>query len=271
LLNSFFLADLALARNLYTQGKPPKNLQKYLGVLRPPTRHDLLQDTMALANAVSPVNTPLARWPGKGRHPLVLLQQAAVNLAFQETKNGGLVGINGPPGTGKTTLLRDIVAGVVTDRAMAMCVFDDPETAFVNSGQRLKAGAGWIHLYRLDAKLRGFEMLVASSNNKAVENVSAELPSIGAIAADAENLRYLKTLSDGLHSSETWGAIAAVLGNAKNSSDFRARFWWDKETGLRNYFQAAVGLPVELEATNPITVLPIIKIPRIILKTAVEP
>jgi len=264
LLNSFFLADLALARNLFVQGKPPKNLQKYLGSIRPRTRHDLLQDTLMLAHAVSPVSTPLARWPGKERHPLVLLQQAAVNLAFQETKNGGLVGINGPPGTGKTTLLRDIVAGVVTDRAMAMSSFDDPETAFVSSGLKLKVGAGFIPLYRLDAKLRGFEMLVASSNNKAVENVSAELPGIGAIAADTDGLRYLKTLSDGLHASETWGAIAAVLGNAQNRSRFKQTFWWDEDIGLRNYFQEVAGFPVIINAIDPITGLPVEKIPRII-------
>ena len=48
-------------------------------------------------------------------------------------------------------------------------------------------------------------MLVASSNNKAVENVSAELPGLDAIAADAANLRYFKTVSDALLGRETWG------------------------------------------------------------------
>ena len=110
LLNSFFLADLALARRLLAEGKSPQNLRRYLGIERPQSSRDLLHDTAALAEAVSPGFTPPSRWPGIGRSPLVLLQQAAVNLTFRETKVGGLLGINGPPGTGKTTLLRDLVA-----------------------------------------------------------------------------------------------------------------------------------------------------------------
>lgn len=256
LLNSFFLTDLALARKLFAEGNAPQNLRRYLGVERPPKIRDLLNDTAALVEAVSPGFTHVSRWPGKNRSPLVLLQQAAVNLSFRETKAGGLLGVNGPPGTGKTTLLRDLVAGVVTERAEAMAKFDDPETAFEHSGEKLKAGASWIHLYRLNPALRGFEMVVASSNNKAVENVSAELPNLNAIADDAPELRYFKTLSDALHPSETgetWGAIAAVLGNMQNRSRFKQVFWWDDDNGFSSYLRAATGLTSVVTITDPIT------------------
>lgn len=253
LLNSFFLADLALAQKLFAEGKAPQNLRRYLGVERSQNSRDLLTDKSALAEAVSPGSTHISRWPGIGRSPLVLLQQAAVNLSFQETKAGGLLGINGPPGTGKTTLLRDLVAGVVTDRAEAMAKFDDPETAFEHSGEKLKAGASWIHLYRLNPALHGFEMVVASSNNKAVENVSAELPSLTAIANDAQDLRYFKTLSDAMHQSETWGAIAAVLGNLQNRSRFKQAFWWDEDNGFSNYLRAVTGLDSDVKMTDPVT------------------
>ncbi|HBP88938.1 MAG TPA: AAA domain-containing protein [Nitrospirales bacterium] len=253
LLNSFFLADLAIARTLFSEGKATPNLKRYLGVEGPHTPLDLLGAPTALAEAVSPALTPLGRWPGQGRQPLVLLQQAAVNLAFQETCTGGLLGINGPPGTGKTTLLRDLVAGIVVKRAKAMVAFNDPEKAFDHSGQKLKAGNGWIHLYRLNQSLRGFEMVVASSNNKAVENVSAELPTLAAIATDATELRYFKTLSDALHQSETWGTIAAVLGNAQNRSRFKQIFWWDDDNGLNSYLRAVGGSVQELETVDPET------------------
>lgn len=253
LLNSFFLADLALARKILCESKLPQNLRRYLGVDIPQPGGDLLRDTATLADAVSPGFTHLSRWPGKNRHPLVLLQQAAVNLAFRETKTGGLLGVNGPPGTGKTTLLRDLVAGVVTERAEAMAKFDDPEMTFEHSGQKLKVGNSWIHLYRLNASLRGFEMVVASSNNKTVENVSAELPGLGSISNDAPDLRYFKTLSDSLHQSETWGAIAAVLGNTQNRSRFKQAFWWDDDSGLNSYLWAAAGSVREVEITDPET------------------
>ncbi|QTC89186.1 DEAD/DEAH box helicase [Brevundimonas pondensis] len=241
LINSFFLRDLDTARTLVRTGRAPRALQQYLGLIAPTGQRDLLDSRAALSGAVAPHLHPPVRWPGRGRHPLVLLQQAAVNLARQETRDGGIVGVNGPPGTGKTTLLRDLVAAVVTDRAREMVAFDDPEDAFTSSNQRLKAGNNWLHLYSLASSLRGHELLVASSNNKAVENISAELPASSAIADDEPGLRYWKTTSDALLQRDSWGLIAAVLGNAANRYRFRQTFWWDKDVGLSTYLDAARG------------------------------
>jgi hypothetical protein len=107
-------------------------------------------------------------------------------------------------------------------------------------------------------------MIVASSNNKAVENVSAELPGLNAIASDAQELRYFKTLSDALHQTETWGVIAAVLGNAQNRSRFKQNFWWDDDKGLSGYLWAATGSVREIEVTDAETGLSERRIPRIV-------
>ena len=246
LLNSFFLKDLGRAAGLFRKNDAPDTLKRFLGALSSDTRRDLLNDQEAVEAVVAPAAFPAGRWPGPDRHPLVLMQQAAVNLATAQ-KPGEILAVNGPPGTGKTTLLRDVVAALVTGRAAAMAEFDDPEKAFASSGRKLNRGGAWIHLYRLDARLKGFEMLIASSNNKAVENVSGELPAIGAVADDAATLRYFKPMADGLLGAESWGAIAAVLGNAGNRSAFKDRFWWTPDTGLFAYLKAVDGRKPEID------------------------
>lgn len=243
LLNSFFLGDLQTAIHLFKHKSANANLQRYLGVKPPPVRIPLLKDNAAMEQLIAPAMIPPARWPGPGRHPLVLLQQAAVNAALSDVKKGGIIAVNGPPGTGKTTLLRDIMAGLITARAEEMCSFKDPADAFSDSGEKVVFNAAPLRLYQLHARLKGFEMLIASSNNKAVENVSAELPGMSAIGTDAEDLRYFTALSDALLDKESWGLVAAVLGNAQNRNNFKQTFWWDKEVGMFTYLAEAGGTP----------------------------
>lgn len=96
-----------------------------------------------------------------------------------------------------------------------MATFEDPASAFTNSGQRLSAGNAWLHLYKLDPRIKGYEMLIASSNNKAVENVSAELPGLNAIATDAGNLRYFSCLSDSLSVALRFAERASGVPNGQ--------------------------------------------------------
>ncbi|WP_196804854.1 AAA domain-containing protein [Methylopila sp. M107] len=253
LLGSFYLSDLAAARSVVAE-KRHHNLARYLGLEQPRDWTDLLQDNEALADALEPKRMPLGRWTAKDRHPLVLLQQAAVNLATSNSADTSITPVNGPPGTGKTTLLRDLVAALVVGRAEAMCSFGDPKDAFVFTGEKRRSGAGFTHIYKPYDRLLGFEMLVASSNNKAVENVSRELPMLGAIADDAPNLRYFKTISDNLAEGEqTWGLIAAVLGNSSNRFKFKKGFWDDADRGLRAYLSEAAGQPQFVEEVDPKT------------------
>lgn len=242
LLNSFYLDDLDYAKKLFLSRRATPNLKRYLGVIRPENRRNLLQDKKAMIEALEPRKFPLGSWPGNGRHPLALLQQCAVNLALHNVQTDGILAVNGPPGTGKTTLLRDVIAALVTNRATVLCSFDEPESAFIYSGKRIKKSNAFVQLYKLDHRIKGFEIIVASSNNKAVENVSAELPAHKAIAEDS-NLRYFKTVSDAMLGHDTWGVIAAVLGKGTNRNEFRKKFWWDNDTGLQKYLQEACGNP----------------------------
>lgn len=255
LLNSFFLADLARASRLVERDEQGPALARYLGAERPLQSPNLLQSPSLIESLVAPANFPLAKWPAPGGHPLVVLQQVAVNAARLELGGDGtgIVAVNGPPGTGKTTLLRDLVAACVVDRAEAMVRFEDPMFAFKATGHKITAGdRAFYHLSRLDDSLKGHEVLVASSNNKAVENVSRELPSAKAMGRE---VTYFKTVSDRLAAARsddgklvegepTWGLIAAALGNAPNRNAFQQALWRDDDRSLRLYLKAARGDPV---------------------------
>ncbi|RYE05738.1 MAG: hypothetical protein EOP33_00495 [Rickettsiaceae bacterium] len=241
LLNSFFLKDLAKAIHLIDTKSAPESLLKYLGLSKPQQRCDIFRDYLALQDTSSPKHIPSARWPSYKGNALVLLQQAAVNISA--TLDNDILAINGPPGTGKTTLLRDIIANLIASRAEMLAKFDNPIDAFIDSGRKLKLEQGSRTIYHLDESIKGFEMLITSSNNKAVENISIELPGIKTVNKEIDDLRYFNTISDQLVGQETWGLISAVLGNNTNRTNFYKNFWTDRDCGLSTYLKEAIGMP----------------------------
>ncbi|MBL1904958.1 hypothetical protein ELE61_30640, partial [Klebsiella pneumoniae] len=107
---------------------------------------------------------PAGSWPSQ--YPLAFSQQLAVNEIWNRHINEpGIFAVNGPPGTGKTTLLRDVVAAVVTDRAGKLVklggrAFKAKETFTFDNRQ--------IPFYSLHSDLTGSAIVIASANNGAV-------------------------------------------------------------------------------------------------------
>ena len=186
LLNSFVLDDIIKARGLFANERNTAQLaalKQYVKGVPPRTQAPLSGDSeeryQTIRALTQPAMFPAGRWPGRGRYPLVLNQQLAVNAAMHppaDFRNFRILAVNGPPGTGKTTLLRDIVAANLVKRAEAMAGFDEPAQAFARACPGAKLEGKTVSWHSVHDKLAGYEMLVVSSNNKAVENVTKELP-----------------------------------------------------------------------------------------------
>ncbi len=116
---------------------------------------------------------PLGKWPS--RNQPFLMQQAAINLAL--TSGETLFAVNGPPGTGKTALLREIVADHVVRRALVLASFDTPDEMFDEMELSVGSAKTRYYAFRQDIPdIKKYAIVVASSNNAAVENISKQLP-----------------------------------------------------------------------------------------------
>ena len=244
LKSSFFLDDLQLVLQNIDTLKDNDKVLSYINSLNQNIEHyDLLKDTDQMQKWYNPKVLPYGRWPSKFN--LSLMQQIAVNIAKENPKD--IFSVNGPPGTGKTTLLKDIIASNIVERAAKFC-----ESNHVNDIFKKVVGRDGISFYYdIPSDIALYGMLVLSSNNKAVENITLELPNISSVEEgtngstlfhpDSSNQQvdlsyfakdkkyqfvksnevYFTFLADRLaESNEQWGLISARLGKKSNINTF---------------------------------------------------
>ncbi|MDO4293143.1 MAG: AAA domain-containing protein [Eubacteriales bacterium] len=149
------------------------------------------------------------------------MQQVAVNLAIGYD-NDQLRSVNGPPGTGKTTLLKDIFAELVVQQARDIVELADK--SIKGSGETKYYGNASIGV--LPRKIVEKGIVVASSNNGAVQNIVNELPLLSGI--DEEFI-------DAIHEADYF----RNLSNAKLDSK-----WTEDDEGVKSeelIMEAAAG------------------------------
>ncbi|HEY4786031.1 MAG TPA: AAA domain-containing protein [Bacteroidales bacterium] len=243
LLNSFFIDDLEKIITLWNSKDKDTAFSNYIkGALNQiGSRTDLSINPGILKKELTPNNYPDGCWAST--HTLSLMQQYAVNTIFNnlsKSKNGDILSVNGPPGTGKTTLLRDLVAAIIVNRAKALSRIKEPHSAFRKIGELETEGDFKPFIYSLDDNLCQSGIVIASSNNGAVENVSKELPLKKEVNPYQNSIGYFRTVAENCLDNDYWGLITAVLGNKENRNYLVSNLWFNSDDSiqdLRNFLR----------------------------------
>lgn len=252
-MNSFYINDLDKVIN---KGISDKLVDLYINGYSN-KQIDIDENKEEISTILQPKNIPISKWPSSIKYQLSLMQSVAVNVAVNDmllNKQTNITSVNGPPGTGKTTLLKDIFANIIVERAKIMSTFSNPEDGFCRSKKIGVINEQSFYLNKLDERLKGFEIVIASSNNGAVENISKELPQLNQISRsisndfnelenEYENL-YASMISDlNLYSDysdiildskvkQSWGIFSIPMGKNSNIDSFFEKIMPEKKRNL---------------------------------------
>ncbi|MCL1528805.1 DEAD/DEAH box helicase [Xanthomonas nasturtii] len=123
--------------------------------------------------------------------------------------------------------MRDLIAAIITSRADALAKLRRASDAFARDGREAANDGGkQQYSYKLNPALYGFEIVVASSNNGAVENVTLELPQRDKIDESwLPEAGYFAELGELVSGKPAWGLISGALGSKERRNKFVDRYF----------------------------------------------
>jgi len=242
-LNSYVADDLALISAALDRRNAGNALSQYLATSPGTTRTDVQKEPLRVRAGCAPDRIPSGRWVTDTNRPLAFSQQFAVNQILRKLSDtSGLFAVNGPPGTGKTTMLRDVIAAIVVNRAIELACLASPSEAFTTAREKWQPVQHTHTIITPNPKLTGFEIVVASSNNGAVENVSKEIPGPKGIDGQWRDAAAVVNYFSQTAGHDAWAMVAARLGNRANRAAFARDFWFNSDSSMRNVLRQPAAL-----------------------------
>lgn len=220
-LHSFFAQDLEKAKTSESE-----TLKRYIegnskkGFNLDVKGKDRQQAFHILDGILQPCRLPLGRFLDPVEYAPAFMQQVAVNVAISQ-KDGDVQGVNGPPGTGKTSLLKDVFADIIVRQSRNICRL---------KSMKLPHKEG--EMAEVPASIASDSIIIASSNNGAIANITSELPlmsKIGKEFADyALEVDYFSSIAESSLNKKkgknekrlsAWGLISMQAGKTEFRKD----------------------------------------------------
>ena len=220
---SFYLDEI---ENVQKNYKNNENLIKYTTSLLAGNQKKIMidSDVCSMKKWLEVDRFPMGKYPSK--FSPTLMQQIAINIAISEKdRKKKIFSVNGPPGTGKTTLLKEIIASNVVQLAEVLIKYGISGSNFVSRKVESASNASYTEkYYEIPEEISKYGILVVSNNNGAVENITLDLPKSGEMEKDKTRTDYFdrkinkevyfSAVADNLLGKEggAWGLISARMG-----------------------------------------------------------